>query len=134
MCMIENADGTCLVLSDRNYKARKTHKCAECGRVIGIGETYRVERLVFYNEASTHKTCPHCVIVRDWLNGECGGFLYGGIEEDILEHVHYGGYGIGVGRLAAGMCKAWRNKDGQVLALPKMPLTTHEKVTQGEGV
>ena len=49
----------------RINKARKEHKCHECGSIILIGEKYLVEKEVFDGVFSTHKTCLPCKEVRD---------------------------------------------------------------------
>lgn len=123
MCMADFSDGYSIVLHDRNHKARKTHHCSECGRVIGRGETYNVQRCIFDGDASSYKTCEHCQVVKSWLTKECGGYLYQGVYEDINEHRHEG-YGFGVVRLAAGMKAQWKRKDGRLWPIPKLPKVT----------
>lgn len=120
MCNVENSDGSVTVLHERHPIAKKEHKCSECRRFIKAGESYMVERYVFDGEAHTHKTCLHCQIARDWLIGECSGFIYGGIAEDIYDHAREG-YGFGVARLSAGMERQWQRKDGRQWPIPKMP-------------
>ena len=96
MCMVDMADGMSVVLHSSHRKANKEHRCRECRRAIAPGEKYLNEGLLWEGEKSTHKPCRHREVVRDWLVGECGGFIYGGeIEEDIREHA-WGGYGIEV--------------------------------------
>ena len=67
------------------------------------------------------------MIVRQWLSDECGGWLYGAIEEDIREHAHNGIYPMGVHRLAVGMAWKWRTPRGVMLPIPRVPQTTHER-------
>src|SRR4051812_27618700 len=121
MCMIDDSDGNVTMLSERTPVARIAHKCAECARDIRPGERYTVERFVFEGSLSAHKTCGHCLRVREWLRDECGGWLFGGIEEDIREHAAEG-YGIAVKMMAVGMARCWLRKDGQRLwPLPRRP-------------
>ena len=123
MCMADFSDGVCLVLHDRNHKARKPHICSECGRKIEAGETYNVQRTVFDGNADSYKTCLHCQVVKSWLVKECGGYLYQGVLEDINEHRNEG-YGFGVARLTAGMQNQWKRKDGRLWPVPKLPKVT----------
>lgn len=123
MCMIDYADEGCLVLHDRNQKARKPHKCSECYRAIEVGETYNVQRTVFDGSATTYKTCQHCQVVKSWLSKECGGYLYQGVYEDIAEHASEG-YGIRVKMLEIGMGRKWKRKDGRMWPIPKLPKVT----------
>jgi len=121
MCMIDGAEGCVTVLLARHQKANKDHRCAECFRTIRKGEKYLNERYVWEGSATTHKTCKHCQVVRDWLQGECGGFLYGGIEEDICEHGWENYYGVGVKMLAVGMRRKWTTKSGHLWRTPTLP-------------
>ncbi len=120
MCMISDADGLCVVLHDKDQIARKEHKCDECSRQIPIGETYKNECLVWEGAKSTHKTCAHCMIVRNWLLGECGGWVYGEIYTDIEEH-SWEGYGAEIKLMAVGMRRKWTRKDGKPWRLPRQP-------------
>lgn len=83
MCMIDLADTPVTMLKSKMTTARKLHKCAECQRVIESGERYMVERFVSDGRAYTHKTCKHCLVVRDWIMAECGGWIFGDVEEDL---------------------------------------------------
>ncbi len=125
MCLIDSGDGPVNLLRSTWQKARIAHKCKECGRQIRPGESYSTEAFVFERDFNLHKTCAHCLVVRDWLQAECGGYLYGAVEEDIREHA-YEGYGMAVKRLAVGMGRNWQRKDGSLYPVPKTPPTTDE--------
>ena len=120
MCRIDYAEGRAAVLHKRLQTARKEHRCSECRRAISPGENYTVERTVFEGSASTHKTCEHCMVARDWLWKECGGFIYGECAEDMMEHAAEG-YGFRVAAIAVGMDRQWRRKNGALMPVPKMP-------------
>lgn len=122
--MIDDADDRVTVLRDNIRTARKEHTCHECFRTIRAGESYRNESYTFDGTAVTHKTCRHCDVVRDWLNGECGGFLYGGIEEDIQEHAESGYYPVQIKLMAVGMSRNWTTKRGALWRIPKLPQAT----------
>jgi hypothetical protein len=116
--MIDGGDGMVTPIGDpTDYVARKEHKCNECLRKIQPGEKYTRERFVWEGKAQTHKTCAHCMMARGWLHHNCGGWLYGAVEEDIREHAYenYGGY---VKRLAVGMRWKWRAPSGRMLPVP----------------
>jgi hypothetical protein len=127
MCMIDDCDERSTVLGESHPVARKKHKCGECRRVIEPGERYLAESLLFEGEVSTHKTCAHCEVARDWLARECGGWIYSGVAEDIREHVTSGYYGMAVARMAVGMSWKWRGKNGELFPVPSLPKTTHEE-------
>jgi hypothetical protein len=128
MCMIEFGDGPVTMLSQADPVARKPHKCNECGRQIEIRERYHVDRFVWEGKLETHKTCAHCVVARNWLNDECGGWIYGEVLNDFREHVAYGGYPMAVARIAIGMRWQWRSPAGRLLPIPGAPPTTHEMI------
>jgi hypothetical protein len=67
-------------------RARKTHKCDECWREIVAGETYEHVRGKWDGYMSTFKTCGDCLSIRDSFF--CEGFMYGGLWEDLHEHLH----------------------------------------------
>ena len=127
MCMIDDADGAVTTISGLLQRvARVTHKCKECCRIIDKGEKYFVESYVFEGEFTTHKTCAHCKVARDWLQDECGGWLYGGVAEDIREHVFSKMYSMSLTRVAVGMQWQWRTPKGRLMLVPRMPKTTHD--------
>lgn len=121
MCMIDGDDDRVTVLHERHRTARKEHRCAECGRGIVVGEPYLVERFINDGEASTHKTCRHCEAVRGWLLSECGGWLYGGVAEDIGEHAQEGAGGLPVKLAAVGISRRWKRSDGRMWPVPRFP-------------
>jgi len=127
MCMMDDAEGQVTLLSRADPVARKAHKCKECGREIAVGEQYHVDRFVWEGEMHNHKVCAHCMVARKWLSDECGGWVYGSIEEDVREHAQSGGYPMSVCRLAVGMAWNWRSPKGRLLPIPKVPPTTHER-------
>lgn len=132
MCMVDFSDGTITVLHERYPTARIAHKCNECNRAISPGEKYMVERYVFDGDAKTHKTCAHCCVVRQWLASECGGWMYGGLHEDISEHGDDPHYGVGVKMLSVGMDRKWKRRDGRPWPIPRMPKTTDQRMATGD--
>jgi hypothetical protein len=128
MCMIDGADERVNLLTDEMRTARKEHRCHECRRAILPGEKYSYESGVFDGRFCQYKTCAHCEVVKSWLAGECGGYIYGMVEEDIHEHASEGHYGFDVKKLAIGMSRDWRRRDGRLWPVPKKPPTTHQRM------
>jgi hypothetical protein len=126
MCMVDGADEMVEVLSDRWHTARKEHACRECRRMIQPGERYNVHAFRFDGAFSSHRTCEHCTVARTWLSGECGGWVYGEVEEDMREHATSGYYPLAVARLAVGMRRDWTTVKGGRMPVPPLPKTTHE--------
>jgi len=124
MCMIDGAEPV-QMLSEGYRKARKEHKCSECRRPIRTGEAYYYERFKCEGDLNYHKTCAHCEVVRQWLSDECGGWVYGGVEEDIREHAQEG-YGWPILRLTVAMHNNWLRRDGSLRPVPAVPKTTHD--------
>ena len=76
-------------LYKQNYRrARKGHSCDECRRTIDSGESYLYSFAVYWDNKHPYmyKTCINCCVPQKWLLLECGGFLHGGLYEEILEH------------------------------------------------
>ena len=125
MCMADDCDDYVTVLSKDLPVARKWKKCGECYRKIEPGELYQRENALFDGEFVSYITCKQCVVARWWLVKQCRGFLYGGVGEDIEEHLQ--DYTIplsvrfGIARLAVGMRTGWRFEK-----MPRMPLTSFD--------
>lgn len=73
------------LLSHGWRKARKEHKCSECGRTINPGESYYFESFCFDGEMQSHKTCQDCLSVRSSFFGN--GYVYGRIWSDLQDHI-----------------------------------------------
>lgn len=130
MCMLDDADGSVVTIDRGCYvTARKPHKCAECRRTIDAGERYNRESFVFDGCFQYHKTCAHCMVVRGFLVDECGGWLYGAVEEDAREHCHAGIYRMDLYRAVVGMGWNWRRKDGRLMNVPDRITTSDEIVS-----
>jgi hypothetical protein len=57
-----------------NRKARKPHKCCECGRVIAVGQQYEHAIGKYEGDFDRHDTCALCREIRDVFT--CGNFFY----------------------------------------------------------
>jgi hypothetical protein len=66
-------------------KARKTHRCTECGRDIPAGEEYEYVFGVWDGDPSTYKTCRDCLSLRSSFF--CDGWFYTRVLGDLGEHI-----------------------------------------------
>ncbi len=69
------------MLSEKDVRARKPHRCYECGKVIEPGQTYHCIVGVCAGEMVTMHTCRFCVRVRADLADMGYCVLYGGLWE-----------------------------------------------------
>lgn len=121
MCAIDDADGRVTPIAPgRYYQAYKTHKCSECRRVISPGERYHRELYAWEGRLHDCKTCQHCMVVRGWLLRTCGGWAYGDVGLDFLEHVETQARPIAFRRIAVGLKNRWRSPSGALLKVPQL--------------
>jgi len=122
VCMIDGAD-LAVVCSESWRRARKQHRCCECSRIITAGERYRYAFVVSSDhESNSYHTCAGCAAAQDWLQVECGGWLFNGVAEDIAQHVESGVWSddeerwvvkpTRQARLLVGIRRKWRRFDG----------------------
>jgi hypothetical protein len=119
--MIEGCDERAHVWHESQQRAKKPHKCGECGRAIAVGELYWRVWAVSSDGPFKGKWCEHCNIAKRWLWVNCGGSLLAGVAEDIHEHVEeYRRPDLA--RLDVGMRRRWRafRREG-LLPVPRMP-------------
>jgi hypothetical protein len=64
--------------------ARKAHRCDECGGEVAPGEKYENTFGVWSGDASTWKTCAHCLELRTWVHNSvpCFCWAHGNMLED----------------------------------------------------
>lgn len=101
-------DGSWSLYHEHKRKARKVHRCGECGRAVMPGETYQVAAGLYDGEFSHHKRCSHCVGLAEWLKAHVPCFCdsWGGLFEDGADIVaHYAHETIG---LYVGFHRRWR--------------------------
>lgn len=128
MCMIDD-DAKAQLWTESKQKARKLHKCGECGRGISPGETYWKVFGVHDGDAFSGKWCGHCNVAKEWLWENCSGSILTLVIEDIEHHVEdYRGDAACVPRLhriVLGAKRHWLVKRGpragQLMPLPKPP-------------
>ena len=64
-CYCEPSSGEiCQVWIETWHKARKPHRCCECGESIGIGDRYQRTFSVFEGVVNIYKTCEFCA--KEW--------------------------------------------------------------------
>lgn len=67
-------------------KARKSHKCGECRRVINPGENYTYYVGKWDGEIGTHKMCSDCrSVVAEFFRNS---FVFETIWEELSEHIN----------------------------------------------
>ena len=75
------------ILSAKVVKARKEHRCCECGETIKKGEKYELVKGLWDGSWSTYKTCEMCVRIRNDVC--CGSWIYGELRETIWEAFNF---------------------------------------------
>jgi len=70
-------------------KARKPHRCDECGRAIMSGERYEHVRAKWDGYVSTLRTCPRCLTLRAWVLAHvpCFCWSHQNMREDARETI-----------------------------------------------
>lgn len=122
--MIDYADEPFTALHEVRRRARREHKCNECGRTISVGEHYHRAGALYNHRWFTYRTCAHCDVLRQWLQANCGGFLYCGVLEDFGEHAsEYRVLGWWKLRVMAG--NRWARK-GALVPIPAVPVSIAE--------
>lgn len=120
MCMIEDAEIADIYRETVVHRARKPHKCLDCFREIAPGESYTAVDMLYDGRWTHEEMCAHCHAAAQWLVKECGGFLVGGIEEDLEMHWREEEPYIGrfsLGKLIWGIRNKWQ-RHGTLMAVP----------------
>lgn len=119
MCMIECAERYDVFRKEQR-RARVAHLCYDCGRTISAGESYQYSTGLYDGHWDTIHTCAHCVWAAEWLVEQCGGYLFGGIREDLEEHWNEEPLlrSQALGRRIILMRRHWRDKLGNLIPVP----------------
>jgi len=64
-------------------KAKKLHKCCECGRDIAAGASYQRTSGRWEHSFEVFKTCMDCYHIRSAF--DCGGWTYGQLYSDLRD-------------------------------------------------
>lgn len=116
MCAAADADPWDFFQSKIVKKSRKQHKCCECGRTIKVGESYEksIGKYDYEKRFWAFKTCIDCVDGPcAWLKKECGGYLFEGVYEDLMDHWenNWTIRPLSLGRLIVSMRRKWGSGD-----------------------
>lgn len=68
-------------------RARKSHRCVECERLIEPGEQYEHVCGVWDEEWSTFRTCLGCYRIREHLCGD--GWCFGEVAAQVAECIGF---------------------------------------------
>lgn len=109
------------VYSRSTPKAKKAHRCEECGSPILPGDTYEYVWGIWEGYPGSFKTCSHCVGMRTWVknNIPCFCWAHGNLIEDCRNAIEYAyeqardevrGVAFGFGRLLVKAKRARREK------------------------
>jgi len=78
------------------HRAKKAHRCSECGAEIAPGETYERVRAIWDNEPATVRTCCDCLAIRDSLDTmECFCWRHEGLWDDIVSQFENADFPLG---------------------------------------
>jgi len=101
-----------MVLSEGDRTAKKIHRCDECLRKISIGESYHHEFYVDGSYSGYHKTCQHCMAIRQYVLVHINDtFIYG----QLIDEIGNGPMESWKDRLMyAGYRRQWKRKDGKM--------------------
>lgn len=71
--------------SKRDSKAKKEHRCYECGRAIKPGEVFETVAGKWDGHFDTFKTCSHCRDIRQFVKNSvpCFCWAHGNLDEDV---------------------------------------------------
>lgn len=96
-------------------KARKAHRCDECGHAISPGENYERVGAKWEGMVDTFKTCHRCIALRQHLKAHAPCFCWAhgnllGDAQDTWEHIAHDAAGTGLmfelGRMAVAIKRA----------------------------
>lgn len=70
-------------------KAKKQHRCEECGRKIVPGETYEYTAGLWDGSFWSFKTCSHCCDIRKFVSNSvpCFCWAHGSLMDDVKETI-----------------------------------------------
>lgn len=108
MCRIDYCDD-CVSFGNDERRARKSHKCCDCGREIKPGETYNYAKWLTDGYFMEAKTCAQCQAAAGWLIAVCNGYVFEGIGEELREHwdEEYQFRCLALGKLCIGHGRCW---------------------------
>ena len=72
--------------SETWHKAKKDHRCCECGKTISVGQQYQRVVGVWDGDFSSYKTCERCAGLRDAL-AEVSCPTFGGLQDEYWNYL-----------------------------------------------
>lgn len=122
MCRIDDCDERVEVFQEYDRVGRKEHRCSECRRTIAAGEKYHYEFGKLEGDPVTYRTCSHCMVARQWLRANCGGWIYEGVIQEICDHaVEYPDIAAPLKSIVSGANAKWLSTGGNLMPVPDMP-------------
>lgn len=108
---------------EKLVKARKQHGCCECGRMIQPGETYTQTSGCWDGRMDRFRCCHQCDRATALIRQECSGWIFGNVEEDLLEHARDPNvpWSYRAARFYVGMRRSWKRFQGPGLMKPISP-------------
>jgi hypothetical protein len=117
----------------KTLKARKQHRCDECGRHITVGETYHRHAGVYDGDFFTNASCAHCAVARRIVDSIDNGYYegyFGGLDTWVSESlwrepwtVKYPDQAAILLRLAACFRMDWRfTGSRELMPVPEYPV------------
>jgi len=85
VCLSMDYDNHNEFFSARTLKARRPHRCVECGAAIKPGEHYRKESGKSDGRLWSESTCAICIEIREAF--VCGCFVFGELYEAIQDEM-----------------------------------------------
>lgn len=110
MCRIEDSEMSDLIVTSYP-RAAKNHACFECRQAISKGDVHLHSKSLYDGHWSSARLCQRCEAAAKWLTRECGGYIFGEIEEELVEHWHEGYQSLPLGRLIVHMRRRWVGVD-----------------------
>ena len=83
-CYCDYGDAECQLYRKNEHKARKAHRCYECGGPIRPGERYEHVFAIWDGDPSNCKTCCRCLDLRQYITAHapCFCWLHGSMLDD----------------------------------------------------
>lgn len=93
-CPLAEADESALVWNRTTRKARKDHKCVECGDTIHKQQSYDYTSMLYDGQWTTWRTCLLCAEIGDHFacgNGRIVGELWSDLKDNFFPSMKAGG-------------------------------------------